>query len=145
MYVCQSVSWLTSLLILDKSSDISSSGWDIFVKFFGDIPKMFLHCFQMLTNFLHVCQSIHWLISLLIFCHYRDISCSGWDNFMLVDLLPYWNYTNTRIYPVLNETFLKTFWRHSLDIGALFPNNCEFLVCLSVCYLAYFFTDIRQE
>ena len=43
LYVCQSVSWLTSLLKLDKSSDISSSGWDIFLKFFGDIPGMYVH------------------------------------------------------------------------------------------------------
>ena len=29
----------------------------------------------------------------------------------------------------------KSFWRQSLDVGKLVPNNCEFLVCLSVCYL----------
>ena len=33
LYVCQSVSWLTLLLKLDKYRDISSSGWDIFRKF----------------------------------------------------------------------------------------------------------------
>ena len=38
----------------------------------------------------------------------------------------------------------ETFWRHCLDIGALFPSDCEFLVCLSVCQLAYFFTEIIQ-
>ena len=36
------------------------------------------------------------------------------------------------------------FQRHSLDVGTLFPNNSEFLICLSVCQLAYFLTDIRQ-
>ena len=38
----------------------------------------------------------------------------------------------------------ETFWRHSLDVGTLVPNNCEFLVCLSVCQLANFLTEIRQ-
>ena len=37
VYVCQSVSWLTSLLILYKWSDISSFEWDICLKFVGDI------------------------------------------------------------------------------------------------------------
>ena len=43
MYVCQSVSWLTSLLKLYKYRDISSSGRDIFLKFSGDIPGMLAH------------------------------------------------------------------------------------------------------
>ena len=34
LYVCQSVSWLTSLLKLDKCRDISCSGCDIFLTFF---------------------------------------------------------------------------------------------------------------
>ena len=37
LYVCQSVSWLTSLLKLDKYRDISIFGWNIFLKFFWDI------------------------------------------------------------------------------------------------------------
>ena len=36
------------------------------------------------------------------------------------------------------------FWRHFWDVGTLFPNNFEFLVCLPVCQLAYFLTEIRQ-
>ena len=46
LYVCKSVSWLTSLLKLYKYRDISSSGWDIFLNFFGDIPEMLVHWFQ---------------------------------------------------------------------------------------------------
>merc|ERR1711954_54853 len=36
----------------------------------------------------------------------------------------------------------EIFWRHSQDISGLFPNYFEFLVCLSVCLLAYFLTEI---
>ena len=36
------------------------------------------------------------------------------------------------------------FWRLSWDVYILYPNNSEFFVCLSVCQLAYFLTDIRQ-
>ena len=43
LYVCQSVSWFTSLLKLFKYRDISSSGRDIFLKFSGDIPRMLAH------------------------------------------------------------------------------------------------------
>ena len=51
LYVCQSFSWLTSLLKLDKYKDISSSEWYIFLKLFGDIPGMLVHLFQMNLNF----------------------------------------------------------------------------------------------
>ena len=43
LYVCQSVSWLTLLLKLDKYRDTSSSGRDIFLKVSGDIPGMLAH------------------------------------------------------------------------------------------------------
>ena len=42
LYVCQSVRWLTSLLKLDKCRGIPCSEWDISLKFFWDIPRMFL-------------------------------------------------------------------------------------------------------
>ena len=35
-------------------------------------------------------------------------------------------------------------WRHSREVVTPFPKNSEFLVCLSVCQLAYFLTEIRQ-
>ena len=38
----------------------------------------------------------------------------------------------------------EIFWRHSWDVCTLVPNNSEFLVCLSVCQLAYFLTEIIQ-
>ena len=46
LYVCQSVSWLTFLQKIDKYRDISSSGSDVSLDFFGDIPEMLLHWFQ---------------------------------------------------------------------------------------------------
>ena len=38
----------------------------------------------------------------------------------------------------------EIFCRHSWDVCALVPNNYKFLVCLSVCQLAYFLTEIIQ-
>ena len=82
LYVCQSVSWLTSLLKLDKCRDISNSWWDISLIFFGDIPGMLVHYFQMILNFLYVCRSVSWLTFLLKLDKYRDISSSVWDIFL---------------------------------------------------------------
>ena len=112
MYVCQSVSWLTSLLKLDKYRDISCSWWDIFLKFFGHIPEMFVHFFWILTNFLYVCQSISWLTNLLKIGQYGDISCSGWD-----------------IFPKFLGDIPGIFW-HYFQINA----NCLY-VCQSVSWL----------
>ena len=61
LYVCQSVSWLTSLLKLDKCRDISCSGWDILLNFLGDIPGTLVHLFQIILNFLYVCQFAYFL------------------------------------------------------------------------------------
>ena len=44
----------------------SGSEWDIFLKFFGDIPGIFVDYFWIIPNFLYVCQSVSWLTSLLI-------------------------------------------------------------------------------
>ena len=46
LYVCQSLSWLIYFLKLGQYRDISCSGSDIFQKFLGDIPGMFLHYFE---------------------------------------------------------------------------------------------------
>ena len=113
LYICQSVSWLTSLLKLNKSRDISSSGWYIFLKFFGDIPGMLVHYFLIFLN------SAGWLTSLLKLDKYRDVSRSGWDIFLI-------------------------FFRYSWDVSTLATNDSEFFVCLSVCLFAYFLTKIRQ-
>ena len=106
--VCQSISWIPYLLKLGQYGDISCSRWDVFHKFLGDIPWMFLHYFQINTNYLYAVS-------------------------LLVDLLPYWNKTNIGIYPVPGEISFCIFWRHSWDVVTPFPNNSKFLVCLSVC------------
>ena len=77
LYVCQSVSWLTSLLKLDKYRDISSSGRDIFLKFSGDTHGMLAHKFQINLNFLYVCQSVSQLTSLLKLDKYSDIQADS--------------------------------------------------------------------
>ena len=83
LYVRQSVSWLTSLLKLDKCRNISCSGQDIFMKFLRDILRMFLHYFQ-IQIFLYVCKSFSWLTSLLKLHKYRDNSSSGWNIFLKI-------------------------------------------------------------
>ena len=84
LYVCQYVSWLTFLLKLHKYRNISSSGWYIFLKSFGDIPWMILNEFQIFSNFLYISQSVSLPTSLLKVNKYRDISCSWWDIFLKV-------------------------------------------------------------
>ena len=66
LYVCQSVSLFTFLLKLHKYWDISSSGWDIFLKFLGEIPGLLAGQLQTILSFLYVCQSVSWITSLLI-------------------------------------------------------------------------------
>ena len=82
--VCRSVSWLTSLLKADKCRDISQFRMRYLPESFLDIPGMFVHYFQIITNFLFVCQSYSLLISLLKIDQYRDISCPGWDIFLKI-------------------------------------------------------------
>ena len=75
-----SVRLLTSLLKLDKCRGKSFSGWDNFLIFF----QIFLGCvyFQIIKNFLYVCQSISWLTSLLKLDKYRENSSSWWEIFL---------------------------------------------------------------
>ena len=109
-----SVSWITSLLKLDKSRDISCSGWDIVLKFFGDIPGMFIHYFQIIINFVYVCQSLSWLTSILKLDKYRDISCSWWYIFL-------------KFFGHIPDMFVHLFW-----------NLQNFLyVCQSISLLTY--------
>ena len=118
LYVCQSVSWLIPLLKLGQYRYISSTGWYIFLNFFGDIPGILVHYLNMILNFIYSCQSVCLLTSL--------------------------PKLDKGIYPVLDEIFFWKFWRCSWDVGTLLPHNSEFLVCLSVCLFAYFFTQTTQ-
>ena len=76
LFVCQSASWLTSLLKLGKYRDVSCPGWDIFFKYFGHLPGMFFTLFLKIKILLYVCLSVSWLTSLLKLGQYRDISAS---------------------------------------------------------------------
>ena len=87
---------------------------------FEGIPGMFMHEILIFLNFVYVCQSFGWFTSLLKLFQYKDISSSGLDIFL-------------------------NFLRHSWDVGTLVPNNLEFLICQSVCYLAYHCTVIRPS
>ena len=82
LYVCQSISLLTSLLKLDIYRDIFCSGWDIFLIFLDT----FLGCFYSISKYL-------WISCL-------SVSLS-------VGLLPYWNQAKTGISLVLDEI---SFW-----------------------------------
>ena len=75
--MCLSSSWLNSLWKLDQYRDISYSGRVIFLNFFGDSPGMFLHYFQIITNFMYVFQAVSWFTSLEKLGLYRKISGSG--------------------------------------------------------------------
>ena len=50
LFVCQSGSWHTSLPISNRFRDISSSRWNIFLNFYGHIPGMLVHLFQINPN-----------------------------------------------------------------------------------------------
>ena len=80
---------------------------------------MFVHQRKIILNFLYVCQSVSQFTSLLKSCQYRNISSSGGYIFL-------------------------NFWRHSLDISVLFLKHSVFVVCLSVCQLVYFLTEIMS-
>ena len=82
LYICHSVGRLISLLKIDKYRYIWSSGWDIFMEFFGDISGMLVGQFQIFLNFMYVCQSVSWLTSLLKLYKYWDIVSSAWDIFL---------------------------------------------------------------
>ena len=109
--VCLSVWQLAYFLAEIRKRHISSSGWYIFLEFLGDIHVMLVHWFQIITNFVYVCQSGSWNTSLLKSEKFRDISSSGW-------------------YMYLSELL----WRHSWDVGTLFPNEGKIQMWLSVCW-----------
>ena len=89
------------------------------MKFFGEIPKMILHQFKIILNF-------------------------GMSLSLLVGLLPYLNYTNIGISPVLDEISFRSFMETFLRCSCTTFNYSKCLVCLSVCQLAYFLTNNRK-
>ena len=143
MYVCQSVSWLTSLLLIDKYKDMSSLGWYIFSEICQrhalDVGTLFPNN----SESLYVCQSVNWLASLLKLSKYRDISSSGGDIFLIFSgdipriFLDYVKIISNFLYfcqsvclltslpkldkgisPDLDEISFWNFWKTLLNIGS---------------------------
>ena len=89
--VCLSVSWLTYFLKLCQYRDISLPVWNIFLNFFGDIPWMFLHYFQIIIKIL-VCLLVLYLA------------------YILTEIRPLYGYL------LFWKSYLSDFFRHSLDV-----------------------------
>ena len=85
-YVCQSFSWLTSLLKLGQLRDISCLGWYILLNIFWDIPGMFVLVVPNAPQFL-VCLSVLQLAYFLSRISYSLIFILYLS--FLWDLLPY--------------------------------------------------------
>ena len=88
---------------------------EIFQRHSQDISGLFTNNFEFLVC-LSVCQFSYFLTEIRIIWGY----------------LKFWM-------RYLSEIFQRLSW----DVFAMIPNNSEFLVCLSVCQLAYFLTKIR--
>ena len=81
-HVCLSVCLFAYFLTKIRQGDMSISGWDIFLKLFGDVPEMLVHCFKIVLIFLYVCLSGSWHSSLMKSNKFMDIFSSGWDAFL---------------------------------------------------------------
>ena len=109
-FVCQSVGWLTSLLI------IQILGYhQVWIKYlfenFWWRQDWDVGTFVPINPDLFVC---------LLICYFRWVF--------------YWNYTDIGIFPVLDKISLWKFvWRYSWRVFTLYPTNFEYCVCLSVC------------
>ena len=85
----------------------------IVCRYFGEICTLF----QIISDFLYVCQSAHYL-TLLLKLDYHWISS------------------------VVDELSFSNFWETFLGCFCTSSNNFRFLVCLSVCLLPHFLTNI---
>ena len=56
--------------------------------------------------------------------------------------LPYWNWVIFGYFQFRMSYLFQVFNRHSWDVSALVQNNFRFFVCLSVCSLPNFLTEI---
>ena len=82
-------------------------------RFFWDIPDMSAHWFQIILNFLYVCQSGGWHTFLLKYDKFRDISNSGWYIFLnFIDTFQGCWYTCSKYFWIPNFKFkhLCTSW-----------------------------------
>ena len=117
---------------------------------------MSLHQFQTISDFLYVCQSVHYLTSLLKFGYLwitvvlDEPSFSNSYTFLVCLSVHCLAYILTDIRPIQGYLLFwmrylsENFWRHSWDVFTLFLKKYKLFVCLSVCYFANFLTQIRQ-
>ena len=64
---------------------------------------------------------------------------------LFIASLPYWKLKLGYFWisPVPDVLHFSNFWRHSWDVSTQVPNKFKFVVCLSVCSLPHFLTEIR--
>ena len=103
-------------------------------------------------------MSVNWLLGLLLYWNKTNIGISpglsdffGYNpgmfvyklqsilHFLYVYLSVCWN---KGICPVLHCISFWIFCSHSFDVCTIDPINSQFLICLSVCYLDDFFTEL---
>ena len=125
---------------------------------FGGLPGMFLHYFQIIANFLCVCQAVSWPTSWMKIGHCRDISCPRWDIFLkffgdITGMFLHYPqiYTNClyfcqsvswltsslkldkcRDISCSGWDIIQKFLRHSWDVFTLFPNKYKLFDSLLV-------------
>ena len=116
--VCLSVCQLAYILTKIRPIQVYLLYWMRYLsEIFGGFPGIFLYQIQIIWNFSYVCPSVSWITSILI-------------------------QANIEIYQILDEISFKCFfWTHSFDACTLLSNHYEFIVCPSVCQLAYFLTE----
>ena len=169
-FVCLSVCWLayflTEIRLIQGCIQFQMRYLsEIFLRHSQDISGSSMNHFQFLVC-LSVCQLTYCLTEIKLILGYiqfqmRYLSEICWwlswnvctldphNSEFVVCLSVYWlAYFLTKIMSIQGylqfwiRYISEFFWRHSWDVGTLFPNNFEFLVCLSVCQLAYFLTEI---
>ena len=168
-YVCKYVCFLTSLPKLDKeiSPVLDEISFWFFLRHSWDVATLLLNYSEFLVCLL-VCQLAYFLteirqiqgylkfwmryLSEIFQGHSLDVGTLFPNDSKILICLSVCQLAKfpTEIRQMLGylqfwmRYLSEIFWRHSWDAGTLFPNNSEFLVCLSVRLFAYFRTEIRQ-
>ena len=145
-YVCQSVSWFTSILKLEKYRDISryrflAYGYTNFKKFWISVSLLVaLLPYRNETNIeispvpddisFWVFWRNFWDICTLFLHNFKFLVC------LSVHYLAYF-LTKIRLLKGYLQFWMRylseIFWRHSCDVGSFVPKSSEFLVCLLIC------------
>ena len=134
-------SWDVSTLVSNKSEFLVCLSVCQLAQFFTEITQI-LGYLQFWIRYLSEIFGRHsWDVGTLFSNRSKFLVC------LSVCLFAYFFTEIRQIYGYLKfwmRYLLEIFWRHSWDVDTLFSNKSEFLICLSVCQLAYFLTEIRQ-